>query len=180
MEEKRRWRIKWCIPKNTLSDIYHQAICPWWTSQWYGCHIPETWLLEAVWFYETSNKTPNKWLWSSCSGLRPLKQAHCLACKLFYKFNFTIILLLIFTAVLKSKSQTFSDIVKHMNNYAWIYNFTLYSFSKHVSRNVQSEMWSINFIRLHQAVLYLNDGQRGHFHVSVASNNVWSSFRNNL
>ena len=40
----------------------NQAICPWWRSERYGRHIPETRLLEAVWFYETSNKVQNKWI----------------------------------------------------------------------------------------------------------------------
>lgn len=55
-------------PRRHNLTLSNQPICPWWRSQRYGRHIPETRLLEAVWFYETSNKIPNKWLCSSCSG----------------------------------------------------------------------------------------------------------------
>ena len=52
-----------------------QAICPWWRSERYGRHIPETRLLEAVWFYETSNKVQNKWIERSRSKLGPPKKS---------------------------------------------------------------------------------------------------------
>lgn len=86
-EKKGDAEYKDAFPRKHILTFTNQPICPWWRSERYGRHIPETRLLEAVWFYETSNKILNKWLCSSCSAA--LKEFHLKACKSFYIFNFT-------------------------------------------------------------------------------------------
>lgn len=108
----------------------NQAICPWWRSERYGRHIPETRLLEAVWFYETSNKVQNKWIELSCSKLKPPKKSLiALHVNLFIYRILHNVLLLISIVVSVWTSITVRYNLYHTANYAGLDNLFFFSYS---------------------------------------------------